>query len=250
MGITPIDGEARVMLITGASSGIGEATARRAAAAGIRVVLAARRIDRLESLTAELGGDAVAIAVRCDVSSFPDCETAVSTALDAFGRLDVMFANAGAGSKGQGWFVETPEDWREQVNVNVLGTAYATRAAIPALRETKGHLVITGSLSGLRALPGSMYSCTKHAVTVMAEALRLELNGTGVHVAIVHPGIVDTPILWPSGYETPDWALEPDDIARAVMYVVAQPSDVDVSQVVVRPIEKSQAVVGQTAKPA
>jgi NADP-dependent 3-hydroxy acid dehydrogenase YdfG len=223
--------DAPVFLITGASSGIGAATARHAAKAGYRLVLAARSVDKLEALKEELGGDERAIAVRADVKLWEDNEAMVKAALDAFGRLDVVFANAGFGAK-RGWLEETPEYWHDMVDTNVLGAAYTLRAAIPSVKEAKGHLLITGSVAGRRALPGSLYSCTKWAVTAMGEAVRADLNGTGVRVTVVEPGMVDTPF-----FDNPvSDALEPDDIARAVLFAVEQPPHVDVNEILVRPV--------------
>ena len=150
-----------VFVITGASSGIGAATARQAVEAGYRVVLAARSKDKLDALVEELGD---ALAVETDVTRWEDNERLISTAVDAFGRVDVVFANAGFGAK-RGWLEETPEHWRDMVLTNVLGAAYTVRAAIPALKETRGHVLLTGSVAGRRALPGSLYSSTKWAVT-------------------------------------------------------------------------------------
>src|SRR5689334_16460386 len=155
-----------VLLITGASSGIGAATARAAAHQGYRLVLGARSEDKLNDLAAELGGDDRAIAVATDVTRWEDNEAIVKAALDAFGRLDVVFANAGFGAK-RGWLEETPEFWRDMVLTNVLGAAYTLRAAIPAVKESRGHLLVTGSVAGRRVLPGSLYSSTKWAVTAM-----------------------------------------------------------------------------------
>jgi NADP-dependent 3-hydroxy acid dehydrogenase YdfG len=219
-----------VFLITGASSGIGAATARAAAAAGYRVVLAARSTDKLEALAAELGGDERALAVRCDVTEWDDNEALVSGALDRFGRLDVVFANAGFGAK-RGWLEETPEHWKAMVLTNVLGAAYTVRAAIPALKESRGHVLLTGSVAGRRALPGSLYSATKWAVTAMGEAVRADLNDTGIRTTVIEPGMVDTPFFDNPG----EGRLEPDDIARAVMYAVSQPPHVDVNEILVRP---------------
>jgi NADP-dependent 3-hydroxy acid dehydrogenase YdfG len=220
----------RVMLITGASSGIGEATARAAAEQGYRLVLAARSEDKLAGLAQELGGDERAIAVRCDVTEWEEQEAAVKRALDAFGRLDVVFANAGFGAK-RGFLEETPEHWRSMVLTNVYGAALTIRATLPALKESKGHLLLTGSVAGRRALPGSLYSATKWAVTAMGEAARQELNGTGVRVTLIEPGMVDTPFF----SDRPSGALEPDDIARAVMFAITQPEHVDVNEILVRP---------------
>ncbi len=223
-----------VFLITGASSGIGAATARHAAQAGHRVVLAARRTDALEALAAELGGPERAIALGCDVTEWEQQERLVATALEAFGRLDVAFANAGFGA-ARGFLAESPEHWRAMVLTNVYGAALTVRATIPALRESRGHLLLTGSVAGRRALPGSLYSCTKWAVTAMGEAARLELDGSGVRVTLVEPGMVDTPFF----ENRPTGALEPDDIARAVMYAVGQPPHVDVNEILVRPVAQS-----------
>src|SRR5581483_1536717 len=214
----------RVFLITGASSGIGEATARRAAEAGYRVVLAARSTETLDALAAELGG----LAVTCDVTEWSQQEAMVERTLGEYGRLDVAFANAGFGGK-RGFKAETPEYWRSMVLTNVYGAALTIRACYDALVESKGHLLLTSSVAGRRALPGSLYSCTKHAVTAMGEAARLELNGTGVRVTLIEPGIVDTPFF----DERPVGMLEADDIARAVMYAVSQPPHVDVNEVLV-----------------
>jgi NADP-dependent 3-hydroxy acid dehydrogenase YdfG len=221
-----------VFLITGASSGIGEATARRAVEAGYRVVLGARSVDKLEALAAELGNDN-AIAQRCDVTEWADQEALVQVALDRFGRVDVALANAGFGAK-RGFLEESPEFWKSMVLTNVYGCALTIRATLPALKDSRGHLLLTGSVAGRRALPGSLYSATKWAVTAMGEAARLELNGSGVRVTLIEPGSVDTPFF----DSPPEGALEPDDIARAILYVVSQPPHVDVNELLVRPTQQ------------
>ena len=222
-----------VFLITGASSGIGAATARHAADAGYRLVLAARSADKLAALADELGGDDRAIAVTCDVSEFEQQEAMVQAALDAFGRLDVAFANAGFGA-ARGFQNETPEHWRAMVLTNVLGCAFTIRATLPALKDARGHLLLTSSVAGRRALEGSLYSATKHAVTAMAESARQECNDTGVRVTSIEPGMVDTPF-----FDNPvSNALEPADIARAVMYAVGQPPHVDVNEILIRPVSQ------------
>jgi NADP-dependent 3-hydroxy acid dehydrogenase YdfG len=222
-----------VFLITGASTGIGAATARRASEAGYRLVLAARSTDKIQALAEELGGSERAIAVTCDVQDFGQQEAMVAAALDAFGRIDVSFANAGFGAK-RGFLEETPELWRDMVLTNVLGCAYTIRATIPALKERRGHLLLTSSVAGRRALPGSLYSATKHAVTAMAESARQDLNDTGVRVTSIEPGMVDTPFF----DNRPTDALEPDDIARAVMFAVQQPPHVDVNEILIRPVSQ------------
>jgi NADP-dependent 3-hydroxy acid dehydrogenase YdfG len=222
-----------VFLITGASSGIGAATARRAAEAGYRLVLAARSTDKLEALADELGGAERAIAVTCDVTDFAQQEAMVQAALDSYGRLDVAFANAGFGA-ARGFLKESPEHWRDMVLTNVLGCAFTIRATIPALTEARGHLLLTSSVAGRRALQGSLYSATKHAVTAMAESARQELNETGVRVTAIEPGMVDTPF-----FDNPvSDALEPDDIARAVLFAVSQPPHVDVNEILIRPVSQ------------
>ena len=218
------------MVITGASSGIGEATARRAAAADLRLVLAARRLERLEALAAELGGDERARAVSCDVTDWDDVERLAAAGLEALCASDIVFANAGFGAP-RGFEASTPEHWRAMVLTNVYGAALTVRATFPALRESRGHLLLTGSVAGRRALPGSLYSATKWAVTAMGEAARQELDGTGVRVTLIEPGTVATPF-----FDAPVTdALEPDDVARAVLYAVGQPPHVDVDEILVRP---------------
>jgi NADP-dependent 3-hydroxy acid dehydrogenase YdfG len=223
-----------VFLITGASSGIGAATARHAADAGYRVVLAARSTDKLERLAEELGGPDRALAVTCDVTDFGQQEAMVRAALDAFGRIDVAFANAGFGGP-RGFLNGTPELWRDMVLTNVLGCAYTIRVTIPPLKESVGHLLLTSSVAGRRALPGSLYSATKHAVTAMAEAARQDLNDTGIRVTSIEPGMTDTPFF----DNRPSNALEPDDIARAIMFAVQQPPHVDVNEILIRPVSQS-----------
>lgn len=219
-----------VFLITGASSGIGAATARAAAAAGFRVVLAARSVERLEQLAVELGGSERALAVRCDVTESSEQQEMVRRAMEAFGRIDVAFANAGFGA-ARGFEKESPEHWRSMVLTNVYGAALTIRMTLPALKRARGHLLLTGSVAGRRALPGSLYSATKWAVTAMGEAARQELNGTGVRVTLIEPGQVDTPFF----SQRPTDALTPEDVARAVMFAVAQPPHVDVNEILVRP---------------
>ena len=222
-----------VFLITGASSGIGAATARQAAAAGYRVVLAARSADKLTALAEELGGAERALAVACDVTEWEQQQAMVAGALEAFGRLDVVFANAGFGAT-RGFLEETPEHWRSMVLTNVYGAALTIRATIERLRESRGHLLLTGSVAGRVALPGSLYSCTKWAVTAMAQAARGELDdNSGVRVTLIEPGMVATPFF---ENDVSAWALPADAVADAVMYAVSRPNTVDVSDIMVRPI--------------
>jgi len=220
-----------VFLITGASTGIGAATARQAAEAGYRLVLGARSQDKLAALAEELGGGERALALPCDVTEWEDQEALVTQALDAYGRIDVVFANAGFGAP-RGFQESTPDHWKAMVLTNVYGAALTIRATMDALKESRGHLLITGSVAGRRALPGSLYSATKWAVTAMGEAARQELNDTGVRVTLIEPGMVDTPFF----ESRPSIeALQAEDIARAVMYAVQQPPHVDVNEILIRP---------------
>ena len=226
-----MSGSSPVILITGASTGIGAATARMLAGEGWRLVLAARSIDKLDELASELGGPDDAVAVECDVTEWADQQAAVTVALEHFGRLDAAWANAGFGAS-RGFLAETPEHWRDMVLTNVYGAALTIRAALPALKESQGHLLLTGSVAGRRALPGSLYSATKHAVHAMGESARQELDGTGVRVTVIAPGMVDTPFFDKVPSEAP---LEVDDIARAVLFALSQPPHVDVNEILVRP---------------
>ena len=222
----------KVFLITGASTGIGAATARQAAAAGYRLVLAARSEDKLRDLADELGGDERAVAVRCDVTEWDDQVALVRQALERYGRLDVAFANAGFGG-ARGFKASTPQDWKAMVLTNVYGAALTIRAAYDALVDARGHVLLTSSVAGRRVLPGSFYSVTKHAVTAMGEAARQELEGAGVRVTLIEPGMVDTPF-----FDAPPTAaaLHADDVARAVLYAVGQPPHVDVNELLIRPL--------------
>jgi NADP-dependent 3-hydroxy acid dehydrogenase YdfG len=223
-----------VFLITGASSGIGAATARAAVENGYRVVLAARSVERLSELAAELGGADSALAVRCDVTEWDQQQELASAALERFGQIDVVFANAGFGAQ-RGFLEESVEHWRAMVLTNVFGAALTIRATLPALKESRGHLLLTSSVAGRRALPGSLYSATKFAVTAMGEAARLELNDSGVRVTLIEPGMVDTPFF----SERPSGALEPEDVAGAIMFAVSQPPHVDVNEILIRPTAQS-----------
>jgi NADP-dependent 3-hydroxy acid dehydrogenase YdfG len=223
------------MVITGASSGIGAATARRAAEAGWQLALGARTQDRLRDLADELGGDEVAIARRCDVADWDQQQELISAALESFGGLDAVFANAGFGAK-RGFLEESVEHWRAMIDTNVLGTALTIRAALPHFRELgRGHFILTSSVAGRRALPGSLYSATKHAVTAMGEALRQEVSDSNIRVTLIEPGMVDTPFF----ENRPTDAMHADDIARAVMWCLEQPEHVDVNELLVRPVRQA-----------
>jgi NADP-dependent 3-hydroxy acid dehydrogenase YdfG len=220
----------RTMFITGASSGIGAATARAVVAEGWNVVLAARSREKLDALVAEIGEEH-ALAVTCDVTEFADQEAAVAAGIERFGGLHAAFANAGFGA-ARGFREETPEHWRSMVLTNVLGAALTIRAVIDPISENRGHVFLTGSVAGRVAFPGSLYSSTKFAVGAMAESLRAELNGTGARVTLVEPGAVDTPFF--DSKPTIE-ALHPEDIAGAITWALGQPARVDVNDILIRP---------------
>ena len=224
-----------VLLITGASSGIGAATAR-AASGTHRLALAARRLEPLEELVAELGGEERALAVRCDVTEWDQVERMAGAAIEGFGRIDAVFANAGFGAS-RGFLEESPEHWRSMVLTNVYGVALTIRATLPHLLERgDGHFLITSSVAGRRALPGSLYSATKWAATAIGEALRAELRqmheNRAIRVTLIEPGMVDTPFFDNSPGE---WALRDEDIAGAVIFALEQRQGVDVNEILIRP---------------
>ncbi|WP_421683916.1 SDR family oxidoreductase [Stutzerimonas urumqiensis] len=221
----------KVLLITGASSGIGAATARLAAEAGYRLALVARSEARLEALVEQLGGPDRAVAIRCDVREIDDQQAMAAQALAHFGRIDAVFANAGMPGGEGGFSGADPHIWRDLVLTNVFAAALTARCCLAALKDSRGHLLFTGSAAGRFVIPGSMYSATKWAVSGMGHGLREELRGSGVRVTLIEPGMVDTPLF----DEPPAYALEPDDIARAVLYALAQPPHVDVNELLIRP---------------
>jgi NADP-dependent 3-hydroxy acid dehydrogenase YdfG len=224
------DQENRVLLITGASTGIGAATARAAVDRGWRVALTARSKDKLSDLVDELG-DQRSLAVRCDVTDFDDQQRMVEAVLEHFGNIDAVFANAGVGGEPGGFSAAPVESWRKMVDTNILGVAYTLRATLAAVRQAGGHVLLTGSVAGRRTLSGSMYSATKWAVSAIGYGLREELKGTGVRVTLIEPGMVDTPFF----DEPKPGVLEAEDVARSVLYALSQPEHVDVHEVMVLP---------------
>ncbi|GAA2584105.1 SDR family oxidoreductase [Winogradskya consettensis] len=229
----------KVIAVTGASSGIGEATALRLAEAGHRLVLGARREDRLADLAARIGDQAVML--RTDVRRRADMAGLVALAQERFGRLDVLVGNAGVG-------IVAPlddlgvEDWEDMIDVNIKGFLYGVAAALPVFRaQGSGHFVTTLSTAGLKVVPGmAVYAGTKNAVRTMSEGLRQEA-GAGLRVTTVSPGVTATDFVSSSiaapevraSYEA--MAISPDAIARAVEFAIDQPADVDVNEIVVRP---------------
>ena len=227
------------MLITGASTGIGAETARRAHAAGHRLVLAARGEEPLRELHAELGGGDDVLIQTCDVTEWEQVEALVAATEDRFGPPDIVFANAGFGAS-RGFMEESVEHWKAMILTNVYGVALTIRATLPQMLErSSGHYLITSSVAGRRALPGSLYSATKWAATAIGESLRQELrsmhDNSAIKVTLIEPGMVDTPFF----DNKPTGALEPADIAAAVMYAIDQPDRVDVNEILIRPTSQS-----------
>jgi NADP-dependent 3-hydroxy acid dehydrogenase YdfG len=223
--------EKKTFLITGASSGIGAATAKAAVAAGYRVALAARSVDKLTALAEALGGTETAIAIPCDVTDFAAQQAMAEATLKAFGRIDVVLANAGLGSTAAGIEGGDPANWLDMILTNFYGAALTAKVCLPELRKRKGHVLLLGSRAGRRPIKGSIYGATKWAVTGLGYNLTEELSGSGVRCTLIEPGMVDTPF-----FETakPD-ALKPEDVANAILYAVSQPAHVDVSEILVKP---------------
>jgi NADP-dependent 3-hydroxy acid dehydrogenase YdfG len=239
----------RVGVVTGASSGIGEAVARVLAGAGMRLVLAARRIDRLETLAASLGGEP--LVCRTDMRVEADVLALFAAARERFGGVDVLVNNAGLGRSAPVTSGET-ERWREMLEVNVLGLLIATREAIRDMerRGVAGHVVNVSSMAGHR-VPGidsAVYSGTKFAVRAITEGLRQELRArqSPIRVACVSPGYVDTEFAEvfsgskdaPAALRARLKMLEAGDVAEAVRWILAQPAHVEVHDVLVRPTEQ------------
>jgi NADP-dependent 3-hydroxy acid dehydrogenase YdfG len=241
--VTTLSG--KTAIVTGASSGIGEATARLLSREGCNVVLAARREDRLRSLAAELGEGA--LAAPTDVTDPAACAALVARALERFGSLEILVNNAGVGLHGsipEG----DPEDWKRMFEVNVLGVLYATRAVVRhMLQQGSGDVVFVSSLAG-RRVPhpsGTVYAATKHAITAVAEGLRQDVHDKGVRVINVEPGLVRTEFPESSHPDAGEYyaqrgyaPLEAGDIAAAVVYAVSQPARVSVNEIAVRPTEQ------------
>ncbi|MGP9566231.1 SDR family oxidoreductase [Halomonas sp. AOP12-C2-37] len=219
-----------VLLITGASSGIGAATARAAAREGYKLVLAARSSDKLSALAQELGPENV-LPYSLDVTNMEQQQAMVEQAIETFGRLDAVFVNAGRGGSPGGFSGADHTAWREMILTNVYGAGLTIQACLPALKRSKGQVVLTGSSAGRTTIPGSMYSATKWAITGIGYNLREELRGTGMRVTLIEPGMVDTPFF----DEPPEHALEDRDVANAVIYALSQPAHVDVNEILIRP---------------
>jgi NADP-dependent 3-hydroxy acid dehydrogenase YdfG len=242
--------DGKVAVVTGASSGIGEATVRALAAEGAAVVAGARRKERLDELVAEVaqsGGKA--IGVECDVTDESQAHNLVQRAVDEFGRIDILVNNAGVmllSTVGKG----LSDQWRQMFEVNVMGLLYATDAAIGIMKEQgSGHLVNVSSVAGRKVTRSSngVYAGTKFAVNAISEGLRQELLEDNIRVTIVEPGAVATEL--PdhitdedaresvSGLMTLE-RLQAEDIANAIVYTVTQPDRVSVNEILIRPTQQ------------
>ncbi|MFD7334690.1 SDR family oxidoreductase [Streptomyces violascens] len=225
-----------VTLVTGGASGIGAATVRRLLGGGHRVAVTGRDQAKLDAFAAELGVGERVLAVAADTTDLASIGAAVEATVKSFGRLDHVVANAGF-STHDNLANGDPEHWREMLMVNVLGPAVLVKAALPALSESGGRIVMVGSTAGIKNTPGNMYSVTKGALTSLAENTRVLVTGSGVGVTLVAPGRVDSPF-WESHSmgAVPDGpAMTPDNVAEAIVWALAQPAGVEVNQVVVRP---------------
>lgn len=241
--------EQKVVLITGASSGIGAETARVLARHGAKVVLSARREDRLKELAGEIGENAAYLA--SDVTRREDMEALVSLAKERFGRVDVLFANAGIMPGGNMSEMKVA-DWMAMVDINIKGVLNAMAAVLPPFIAQKGgHIVVTFSIAGTKSVPGNaVYSGTKHFVRAMLDSFRTEsvLEGTNIRTTTIYPGAIQTELLntiAPLETKTmveefyKNVGLQPEVIANAVLYAISQPDQVDVSDLAVRPSRES-----------
>lgn len=224
-----------VALITGGGSGIGAAVARQLLEAGHRVTVTGRSDQRLREFAEGLGHPEELQTVAGDASAFGDIQNAVDRTLKAYGRLDTVVANAGFAthdSVADG----DPAGWTEMVLTNVLGPALLVRASVEALKETRGRIVLVGSVAGFVNTPGNIYGATKWAVTGLAENTRRQVTEFGIGVTLVAPGRVETPFWDGYGSLPPGHLLTADQIADSIIWAIRQPAGVDVNTVVVRPL--------------
>ncbi len=240
--------EGKVVVITGASSGLGEATARMLSAEGAAVVLGARRVDRIEALAKELsdaGGKA--LALQTDVTRAADVQRLVDAAVEKFGRIDVLVNNAGLMPSSPLERLKIA-DWDRMIDVNIKGVLYGIAAALPHMKAQKGgHIVNVSSVAGHKVRAGTaVYSATKHAVRVLTEGLRQEVKPYDIRTTIVSPGAVATEL--PDSITEADVqagvkafyeiAIPADSFARAVVFALSQPDDVDINEILFRPTKQ------------
>ena len=236
----------KVVVITGASSGIGESTARHLAQRGAKLVLAARRIELLNKLVSEIkseGGEA--IAVRTDVTSASDVKKLSEQAVAAFGRIDVLINNAGLMALAP-LELGKIDEWNSMIDINIKGVLNGIAAVLPQMKEQQaGHIINMSSVVGHKVFTpiGTVYSATKFAVRVISEGLRSEAPA-GVRTTIISPGAVETELV--KGTSVPEVAvgvkefyeanqIKPDAVARAIVYAIEQPADVDINEILIRP---------------
>ena len=235
-----------VVAITGASSGIGEATARHLAARGARVVIGARRTDRLKTIADELRADgAEVVTAGVDVTRRSDLDRLVQTAVDRFGRLDVLVSNAGVSALGP--LADGDVDgWSAMIDVNLRGVLNGIAAAMPVFRgQGNGHFVTTVSTAGLKIVPDmAVYAATKNAVRTVMESLRQESTDGVIRTTSISPGFVRTEL--GDSIDDPEarawvhanmekFGLDPDAVARAIAFAIEQPRDVEIGEIVIRP---------------
>jgi NADP-dependent 3-hydroxy acid dehydrogenase YdfG len=236
----------KVVVITGASSGNGAATARRLAQHGAKLVLGARRLERLQALAAELAlGDAA--AVQTDVTRYDQVQRLVDRAVQAHGRIDVLLNNAGLMPHSPLERVKV-EDWDRMIDVNLKGTLYGIAAALPHMRaQRSGHIINVSSVAGHKVRPGSaVYAATKTAVRVLSEGLRQEVKPYGIRTTVLSPGALATeladsvtePDIAASVRQAMEIALPADTFAQLVEFVVSQPEEVDVNEILFRPTQQ------------
>jgi NADP-dependent 3-hydroxy acid dehydrogenase YdfG len=238
--------QGKVVVITGASTGLGQATARLLSAQGATVVMGARRIDRLQALAQELaGGSGKALAVATDVTQRDQVKRLVDAAVQAYGRIDVMINNAGVMPHSPLERLKV-DDWDRTIDVNIKGVLYGIAAALPCMKEQKsGQIINVSSVAGHKVGPGSaVYAATKHAVRALSEGLRQEVKPYNIRTTVISPGAVATEL--PNSITEPDvsesihkfyeaYAIPADSFARAVAFAMSQPEDVDVNEILFRP---------------
>lgn len=235
----------KVVVITGTSSGLGEATARLLSAQGATVVLGARRVDRLQTLVAELiAGGGKALALATDVTQAAQVKALVDAAVQTFGRVDVMVNNAGLMPHSPLERLKI-SDWDQMIDVNLKGVLYGIAAALPHMQTQKaGHIINVSSVAGHKVRPGSaVYAATKHAVLALSEGLRQEVKPYNIRTTVVSPGAIDTELV--NSVTEPDIAanvrkvyevaIPAASFARMVAFAISQPDDVDINEILFRP---------------
>ncbi|MFD1541925.1 SDR family oxidoreductase [Nonomuraea guangzhouensis] len=223
-----------VTLITGGGSGIGAATARLLLGQGQRVTITGRGEDRLRRFAEELGSPSELLPLVGDASDYDDVRSAVQATVERFGRLDTVVANAGFATFDN-LDDGDPAGWRDMVLTNVLGPALLIRAALPALKQTRGRIVLVGSVAGLIHTPGNIYGATKWAVTGLAENTRLMVAADGIGVTLISPGATQTNFFDADGGPPDRAMLTADQLAGSIVWAINQPHGVDVNTVTVRP---------------